>query len=91
MLVSGKAPRRALRFARLRGAPDSAGHDLRAPRAVIERGNLEIPLSPVQVDPQIAENRREIDTSDLTGFRPFRDGPRSPDSGSRQLEGRKFD
>jgi hypothetical protein len=49
-----RPPRRALRFARLRGAPDSAGHDLRAAMAVMGRGCLGFPLSPVQVEPQIA-------------------------------------
>jgi hypothetical protein len=45
-------------------------------------------MSPVQVEPQFAENLREIDMLGLTGFRAFTEGPRSLDSGSRRLEGR---
>ena len=85
-----RPPRRALRDARLRGPPDSAGHDLRAAMGVMGRGGLGFPLSPVQVEPQGAENLREIDVSGLTGFRAFIEGPRSPDSGSRRREGRNF-
>jgi len=85
-----RPPRRALRFARLRGAPDSAGPDLRAATGVMGRGNLGFPLSPVQLAAQNTENLREIDTLGLTDFRAFREGPRSLDSGSRRLEGRNL-
>ena len=85
-----RPPRRALRDARLRGPPDSAGHDLRAAMGAIGRGCLGFPLSPVQVNPLVTKNLREIDTLGLTGSRSFREGPRSIDSGSRRLEGRNL-
>ena len=85
-----RPPRRALRFARLRGAPDSAGHHLRAATAVMGRGCLGFLLSPVQVGPRVAKNLWEIDTLGLTGFRAFRDGLGRPGSGSRRLEGRNL-
>ncbi len=85
-----RPPRRALRFARLRGAADSAGHDLRAAMAVMGWGCLGFPLSPVQVEPQVAENLQEIDMLGLTGLRAFTEGARGLDSGSRRLERRNL-